>query len=72
MALIGVVMISNLLIRVIIGISSHHRLKTLINAANCTEQVLMRQTIIQVVFLLSAMAIAMTNKSMQPPPGRTP
>ncbi|WP_291217640.1 TIGR00645 family protein [Hydrogenophaga sp.] len=53
----------------IIGISSIHLLKTFINAANYTEQVLMWQTIIHVVFLLSAMAIAMTDKLMQPPPG---
>jgi uncharacterized protein (TIGR00645 family) len=55
----------------IIGISSIHLLKTFINAANYTEQVLMWQTIIHVVFLLSAMAIAVTDKLMQPPPGRT-
>ena len=53
----------------IIGISSIHLLKTFINAANYTEQVLMWQTIIHVVFLLSAMAIAMTDKLMQPPAG---
>lgn len=55
----------------IIGISSIHLLKTFINAANYTEQVLMWQTIIHVVFLLSAMAIAVTDKLMQPPPGRS-
>jgi len=55
----------------IIGISSIHLLKTFINAANYTEQVLMWQTIIHVVFLLSAMAIAMTDKLMQPPAGRS-
>jgi uncharacterized protein (TIGR00645 family) len=48
----------------IIGISSIHLLKTFINAANYTEQVLMWQTIIHVVFLLSAMAIAYTDKLM--------
>jgi uncharacterized protein (TIGR00645 family) len=48
----------------IIGISSIHLLKTFINAANYTEQVLMYQTIIHVVFLLSAMAIAYTDKLM--------
>ena len=53
----------------IIGISSIHLLKTFINAANYTEQVLMWQTIIHVVFLLSAMAIAMTDRLMQPPAG---
>ncbi len=46
----------------IIGISSIHLLKTFINAANYDEKVLMWQTIIHVVFLLSAMAIAYTDK----------
>jgi len=46
----------------IIGISSIHLLKTFINAANYTEQMLMWQTIIHVTFLLSAMAIAYTDK----------
>jgi uncharacterized protein (TIGR00645 family) len=50
----------------IIGISSIHLLKTFINAANYTEQVLMWQTIIHVVFLLSAMAIAATDRIMHP------
>jgi uncharacterized protein (TIGR00645 family) len=48
----------------IIGISSIHLLKTFINAANYTEQVLMWQTIIHIAFLLSAMAIAYTDKLM--------
>lgn len=48
----------------IIGISSIHLLKTFINAANYTEQVLMYQTIIHIVFLMSAMAIAYTDKLM--------
>jgi uncharacterized protein (TIGR00645 family) len=46
----------------IIGISSIHLLKTFINAANYEVKVLMWQTIIHVVFLLSAMAIAYTDK----------
>ncbi len=46
----------------IIGISSIHLLKTFINAANYDEKVLMWQTVIHVVFLLSAMAIAMTDR----------
>ena len=46
----------------IIGISSIHLLKTFINAANYTEKVLMWQTIIHVAFLLSAIAIAYTDK----------
>jgi len=49
----------------IIGISSIHLLKTFINAANYTEQVLMWQTLIHVVFLMSAMAIAYTDKLMR-------
>ena len=48
----------------IIGISSIHLLKTFINAANYEEKVLMWQTIIHVVFLLSAMAIALTDRLM--------
>jgi uncharacterized protein (TIGR00645 family) len=48
----------------IIGISSIHLLKTFINAANYDLKVLMWQTIIHVVFLLSAMAIAMTDRLM--------
>jgi uncharacterized protein (TIGR00645 family) len=46
----------------IIGISSIHLLKTFINAANYDEKVLMYQTIIHVTFLLSALAIAYTDK----------
>ena len=45
-----------------IGISSIHLLKTFINAANYDEKVLMWQTIIHAVFLLSAMAIAFTDR----------
>jgi uncharacterized protein (TIGR00645 family) len=48
----------------IIGISSIHLLKTFINAANYEEKVLLWQTIIHVVFLLSALAIAMTDRVM--------
>ena len=48
----------------IIGISSIHLLKTLINAANYDLKVLMWQTIIHIVFLLSALAIAYTDKLM--------
>lgn len=48
----------------IIGISSIHLLKTFINAANYTEQVLMWQTLIHMTFLFSAMAIAYTDKLM--------
>ena len=53
----------------IIGISSIHLLKTFINAANYAEKVLMWQTIIHITFLLSAMAIAFTDRLMTRPPG---
>lgn len=46
----------------IIGISSIHLLKTFINAANYDEKVLLWQTIIHIAFLLSALAIAYTDK----------
>ena len=46
----------------IIGISSIHLLKTFINAANYDEKVLMWQTLIHITFLLSALAIAYTDK----------
>ena len=46
----------------IIGISSIHLLKTFINAANYTDKVLLWQTVIHIAFLLSAMAIAMTDR----------
>jgi uncharacterized protein (TIGR00645 family) len=46
----------------IIGISSIHLLKTFINAENYSEKVLIAQTVIHIVFLLSAMAIAMTDR----------
>jgi uncharacterized protein (TIGR00645 family) len=48
----------------IIGISSIHLLKTFINAANYTDKVLMWQTLIHVAFLLSALAIAFTDRVM--------
>ncbi|TWI65433.1 uncharacterized protein (TIGR00645 family) [Pseudoduganella lurida] len=48
----------------IIGISSIHLLKTFINAQSYTEKTLMYQTVIHVVFLLSAMAIAYTDRLM--------
>ncbi|HWP19688.1 MAG TPA: TIGR00645 family protein [Burkholderiaceae bacterium] len=46
----------------IIGISSIHLLKTFINAGNTDTQVLMWQTIIHIAFLLSAIAIAVTDR----------
>ena len=48
----------------IIGISSIHLLKTFINAANYTDKVLIAQTAIHITFLLSAMAIAYTDRLM--------
>ena len=46
----------------IIGISSIHLLKTFINAGAYDTKVLLWQTLIHVAFLLSAMAIAMTDR----------
>jgi uncharacterized protein (TIGR00645 family) len=51
----------------IIGISSIHLLKTFINAANYTEKVLLWQTVIHVAFLLSALAIALTDRLLAGP-----
>ena len=51
----------------IIGISSIHLLKTFINADNYTDKVLIAQTVIHAVFLLSAMAIAYTDRLMSAP-----
>ena len=51
----------------IIGISSIHLLKTFINADNYKEQTLLWQTVIHVAFLLSAMAIAYTDRLLGPP-----
>ncbi|MGL5001792.1 MAG: YqhA family protein [Casimicrobium sp.] len=50
----------------IIGISSIHLLKTFINAASYSEKVLLWQTLIHVVFLFSAVAIALTDRLMAP------
>jgi len=51
----------------IIGISSIHLLKTFINADNYSDRVLIAQTAIHITFLLSAMAIAYTDKLMAGP-----
>jgi len=51
----------------IIGISSIHLLKTFINAENYSEKVLLWQTLIHVVFLFSALAIAYTDRLLHPP-----
>ena len=46
----------------IIGISSIHLLKTFINAENYSDRVLIAQTAIHIAFLLSALAIALTDR----------
>ncbi|WP_426337179.1 TIGR00645 family protein [Pseudoduganella sp. R-31] len=46
----------------IIGISSIHLLKTFINAKDYEPKVLIAQTVIHIAFLLSAMAIAYTDR----------
>ncbi len=48
----------------IVGISSIHLLKTFINANAYTEKTLIAQTGIHIVFLLSALAIAYTDRIM--------
>jgi uncharacterized protein (TIGR00645 family) len=53
----------------IIGISSIHLLKTFINADNYSDKVLLWQTLIHVAFLLSAMAIAFTDRLLSSPKG---
>src|SRR4051812_10967087 len=55
----------------IIGISSIHLLKTFINAAHYENKVLIAQTVIHITFLLSAMAIAASDRLMPhgPPSG---
>lgn len=50
----------------IIGISSIHLLKTFINAENYSEKALIAQTSIHIAFLLSAMAIAATDRILHP------
>ncbi len=55
----------------IIGISSIHLLKTFINADNYTDKVLIAQTAIHIVFLLSAIAIAYTDRLMSHAPAST-
>jgi uncharacterized protein (TIGR00645 family) len=56
----------------IIGISSIHLLKTFINAGNYTDKVLIAQTVIHITFLLSALAIAYTDRvmSLSMPPAK--
>ena len=54
----------------IIGISSIHLLKTFINAASYDEKTLIAQTSIHITFLLSAMAIAASDRIMPQPPAK--
>ncbi len=51
----------------IIGISSIHLLKTFINAEHLPEKAIMWQVIIHITFLLSAVAIALTDRLLLPP-----
>ena len=48
----------------IIGISSIHLLKTFINAENLSEHTIKWQVIIHVVFLISALAMAIVDRTM--------
>jgi uncharacterized protein (TIGR00645 family) len=48
----------------IIGISSIHLLKSFINAGNLSEHTLLWQVVIHVVFLLSALIMAIVDKTM--------
>jgi uncharacterized protein (TIGR00645 family) len=54
----------------IIGISSIHLLKTFINVQNLEEKTLMWQTAIHLAFLLSALAIALTDRLLSHPPAK--
>lgn len=51
----------------LIGISSIHLLKTFINAPNLDEKTMKWQVLIHITFVLSAMALAYTDKLMQQP-----
>jgi uncharacterized protein (TIGR00645 family) len=51
----------------IIGISSIHLLQTFINAAKLDQKTMMWQTIIHLTFVLSAIAIAYTERLTHPP-----
>ena len=54
----------------IIGISSIHLLKTFINAASYDEKTIIAQTAIHITFLLSALAIAGSDRLMPAAPAR--
>ena len=51
----------------IIGISSIHLLKTFINAPSLDDKTLLWQTVIHLAFVLSAIAIAFTERLTNPP-----
>ena len=53
----------------LISISSIHLLKTFINAANYDEKTLLWQTAIHLTFVISALAIAWTERIANPPGG---
>jgi uncharacterized protein (TIGR00645 family) len=55
----------------IIGISSIHLLKTFINAEQLSEKVIMWQVLIHLTFVLSALAIAATDRLMPTTPSKT-
>lgn len=50
----------------LIGISSIHLLKTFIEAPNLSEKVMLWQVVIHITFVLSAIALAYTNRLMEP------
>ena len=50
----------------LIGISYIHLLKTFIEAPNLTEKTMMWQVLIHMTFVLSAIAMAYTNRLMEP------
>ena len=50
----------------LIGISSIHLLKTFIEAANLSEKTMLWQVVIHMTFVLSAIAMAYTNRLMEP------
>ena len=54
----------------IIGISSIHLLKTFINAAHYSDKVIIAQTVIHITFLLSAVAIAASDRLMPHAPAK--
>jgi uncharacterized protein (TIGR00645 family) len=52
----------------LIGISSIHLLKTFIEAPTLSQQTMMWQVLIHLTFVLSAMAMAFTNRLMDESP----